>query len=90
MGWFDGAMGNKKESDFEPVRPAVQPVKGQVLITFQPSGLQVNAKPGQFVKRAIHSHTPLSWKHTLSLEPNRVLGNALLVRHTYHPTAPRV
>lgn len=45
MGLFDGAFGNKKEEDFSPVR-AVQPVKGQVLITFLPSGAQVNAKPG--------------------------------------------
>ena len=45
MGFFDGAFGNKKEEDFEPIR-AVQPQKGQVLITFLPSGAQVNAKPG--------------------------------------------
>jgi hypothetical protein len=44
MGFFD-AFNNKKEEDFEPIR-AVQPVKGQVLITFMPSGAQVNAKPG--------------------------------------------
>ena len=45
MGWLNGAFGNKKEDDFEPIR-AVQPAKGQVLITFLPSGAQVNAKPG--------------------------------------------
>jgi hypothetical protein len=45
MGFFDGAFGNKKEEDFEPIR-VVQPQKGQVLITFLPSGVQVNAKPG--------------------------------------------
>ncbi len=52
MGFFDNAFGNKKEEDFEPIR-VVQPVKGQVLITFMPSGLQANAKPGVERKEAI-------------------------------------
>jgi hypothetical protein len=53
MGFFDGAFGNKKEEDFEPIR-AVQPQKGQVLITFLPSGAQVNAKPGNHAAWRVH------------------------------------
>ncbi len=45
MGFLDWAFWNKKEEDFEQIR-VVQPQKGQVLITFLPSGVQVNAKPG--------------------------------------------
>jgi len=55
MGFFDNIMGNKGQQDFTPppgeenLTPVVglQPEQGKVLITFLPSGAQVNARPGE-------------------------------------------
>jgi len=51
MGFFDNIMGNtpvpKEVATQGEVVQGLQPVKGQVLITFLPSGAQVNANPGE-------------------------------------------
>mmetsp|Transcript_63307 Transcript_63307/g.131707 ORF Transcript_63307/g.131707 Transcript_63307/m.131707 type:complete len:242 (-) Transcript_63307:144-869(-) len=53
MGFFDGLMGggnNQPVPDVQPGQPVaqgLQPQPGRVLITFEPSGAQVNARPGE-------------------------------------------